>query len=105
MRRILSIAWKDIMVRFANPTELLFFIVLPVIFVTIVSGFASSQGGDGDNRIVVLVVNQDGGALSQELVQTMAGSKSIRPEALDASEAAQRFDAGDAPALLLIPAG
>jgi ABC-2 type transport system permease protein len=105
MRRILSIAWKDTLVRFANPSELLFFIVLPVIFATIVSGFASGQGGDGDNRIVVLVVNQDATALSQELVQTLAGSKSVRPEVLDAAEAAQRFDDGDAPALLLIPAG
>lgn len=105
MRRILGIAWKDLLVRFASPTELLFFIVLPVIFAFIVSGFASGQGGDGDNRIVVLVVNQDATALSQELVQTLAGSKSVRPEVLDAAEAAQRFDDGDAPALLTIPAG
>ncbi len=105
MRRILSIAWKDILVRFASPTELLFFIVLPVIFSVIVSGFASSQGGQGDNRIVVLVVNQDGGALSSELVQTLAGSASVRPELLDATAAAQQFDDGDAPALLTIPAG
>lgn len=105
MRRILGIAWKDLLVRFSSPTELLFFIVLPVLFAFIVSGFASSQGGDGDNRIVVLVVDQDATALSQELVQTLAGSKSVRPEALEAAEAAQRFDDGDAPALLTIPAG
>ncbi|MEI2690033.1 MAG: ABC transporter permease [Anaerolineae bacterium] len=104
MRRILSIAWKDLLVRFANPTELLFFIVLPVLFAFIVSGFASSQGSD-DSRILVLVVNQDGAGLSQELVQTLAGSKSIRPEVLDAAEAARRFDDGDAPALLTIPTG
>jgi ABC-2 type transport system permease protein len=105
MRRILGIAWKDILVRFANPVELLFFIVLPVIFAVIVSGFASGQGGDGDNRIAVLVVNQDGGALSNDLVQTLAASKVVRPELLDATAAAQQFDDGDAPALLTIPAG
>jgi ABC-2 type transport system permease protein len=105
MRRILGIAWKDLLVRFASPTELLFFIVLPVIFAFIVSGFASSQGGNGDNRIVILVVNQDATALSQELVQTLESSKSVRPETLDATEAAQRFDDGDAPALLTIPQG
>jgi ABC-2 type transport system permease protein len=105
MRRILGIAWKDLLVRFASPTELLFFIVLPVIFAFIVSGFASSQGGDGDNRIVILVVDQDATALSQELVQTLSGSKSVRPEVLDAAEAAERFDDGDAPAMLTIPAG
>lgn len=105
MRRVLSIAWKDVLVRFAIPTELLFFIVLPVLFAFIVSGFASSQGGEGDNRIAVLVVNQDGGALSQTLVRTLEGSQSVRPQVLEAAEAARRFDDGDAPALLTIPAG
>ena len=104
MRRVLGIARKDLLIRFASPTELLFFIVLPVIFVFIVSGFASGQGG-GNNRIVLLVVDQDATALSQELVQTLAGSKSVRPEALDAAAAAQAFDDGDAPALLTLPAG
>lgn len=104
MRRILSIAWKDLLVRFANPIELLFFIVLPVIFSVIVSGFATGQG-DADRRIVVLVVDQDGGALSGELVQTLASSDAVRPDMLDAAAAARAFDAGDAPALLIIPAG
>lgn len=104
MRRILSIAWKDILVRFASPSELLFFIVLPVIFSVVVSGFATGQG-EADRRIVVLVVDQDGGALSNELVQTLAESESVRPELLDATAAAKRFDDGEAPVLLTIPAG
>ena len=74
MSRILSIAWKDTLLRFASPSELLFFIVLPVIFSLIVSGFATGQG-NGDNRIVVLVVEQDGGALSSDLVQTLASRR------------------------------
>ncbi len=105
MRRVLGIAWKDLLVRFATPMELLFFIVLPVIFAFIVSGFASGQGGDGDNRIVALVVDQDATTLSQELVQTLAGSQSVRPVTLGAAAAAAQFDDGDAPALLTIPAG
>lgn len=105
MRKVLGIAWKDLLVRFATPMELLFFIVLPVIFAFIVSGFASSQGSAGDNRIVALVVDQDTTALSQELVQTLAGSQSVRPVTLDAAAAAAQFDDGDAPALLTIPAG
>jgi ABC-2 type transport system permease protein len=105
MRRIVGIAWKDLLVRFSSPVELLFFIVLPVIFALVVSGFASGQGGDADRRIVVLVVNQDGGALSSELVRTLAGSTSIRPEVLEAAAATKAFDAGDAPALLTIPTG
>ena len=103
MRRILSIAWKDTLVRFANPSELLFFIVLPVIFAVIVSGFAS--GPSGDRRILVLVVDQDSSALSGELTQILAASNAVRIELLDPSAAAGQFDDGDAPALLTIPAG
>jgi ABC-2 type transport system permease protein len=103
MRRILSIAWKDTLVRFANPSELLFFIVLPVIFAVIVSGFAS--GPSGDRRILVLVVDQDSSALSSELTQLLAASTAVRVDLLDASAAAGQFDDGDAPALLTIPAG
>ena len=104
MSRILNIAWKDTLLRFASPSELLFFLFLPVLFILIVSGFATGQG-NGDNRIVVLVVNEDGGALSTNLVHTLESSKSVRPEVLTADQAAKTFDAGNSPALLTIPAG
>lgn len=104
MNRILNIARKDTLLRFASPSELLFFIVLPVIFTMVVSNFASGQV-NRDNRIAVLVVNQDGGALSQDLVQVLTDGGSVRPETLDAAAAAAQFDDGDAPALLTIPAG
>jgi len=104
MNRILNIARKDTLLRFASPSELLFFIVLPVIFTMVVSNFASGQA-NSDNRIAVLVVNQDGGALSQDLVQALTDGGSVRPETLDAAAAAAQFDDGDAPALLTIPAG
>ena len=104
MSRILNIARKDILLRFASPVELLFFLILPVIFSVIVSSFATSQG-NGDNRTVVLVINQDGGVLSDDLVQTLESSASVRPEVLAADAAAKAFDDGDSPALLTIPAG
>ena len=104
MSRILNIAWKDTLLRFASPSELLFFLFLPVLFILIVSGFATGQG-NGDNRIVVLVVNEDGGALSTNLVHALESSKSVRPEVLTTDQAAKAFDAGDSPALLTIPAG
>ena len=104
MTRILSIAWKDILLRFASPIELLFFLILPVVFSLIVSGFASGQG-NGDNRIPVLVVDQDGGALSRQLIVTLEDIASIRPEVLPAGEAADAFDDGDSSALVTIPAG
>lgn len=104
MKRVLNIARKDALIRFSSPTELLFFIILPVIFSVAVSGFANSQG-NSDNRIAVLVVNQDGGALSASLLAALDDGRSVRPDLVDAATAAQRFDDGDAPAWLTIPAG
>ena len=57
MNKILAIMRKDIRVRFASPIELIFFLALPILFTYIVAGFSSTQGGD--NRIQVLVVNED----------------------------------------------
>ena len=104
MNRILSIAWKDTLLRFASPMELLFFLILPVIFSLIIGGFATDQG-NVDNRIAVLVVNQDNSALSGDLVKALESTDSVRPEVLPANEAAERFDDGDSPALLTIPVG
>ena len=104
MSKVLSIAWKDTQVRFASRSEILFFLLLPILFTALIGQFSSGQA-DADRRVAVLVVNQDGGPLATDLIDTINSSTAIRAEVLDASEAARRFDDRDAPALLTIPAG
>lgn len=38
MKKIFAIAWKDAIVRFGSSAELLFFIILPIVFTFLLAG-------------------------------------------------------------------
>ena len=38
LRKILAIAWKDAIIRFSSRSEILFFLVLPIVFTLILGG-------------------------------------------------------------------
>lgn len=102
MKKIFAIAWKDAVIRFAGFSELLFFIVLPIIFIFLISGGIPS--GDEDNRRVLLVVDQANTTISQELLSELENSTSVRPDVMSIEEAQEQFDSRRAPAMLIIPA-
>lgn len=103
MTKIAAIAWKDTLLAFSSRSQLLFFIILPVIF-TYILGSAFSDGGDS-SRIALAVVDQDGSQLSATLIDQLAASGAVTPELLSEDEATARFDDEDVPAVLTIPAG
>jgi len=106
MKKIGAIAWKDFRLRFTNPSEFLFFLVLPVLFTFLGAQFTSSYtGSDGDNRIVLPVVNEDGGDLTGQLISVLGESQSVRPVQQSKVEAEKAFEEGEYAALLIIPAG
>ncbi|MCC6985468.1 MAG: hypothetical protein IT309_03490, partial [Anaerolineales bacterium] len=49
MKKIFAIAWKDAVIRFASSSELLFFIILPLIFTFLLAG-GSPSGNPTNNR-------------------------------------------------------
>jgi len=102
MKKIFAIAWKDAVIRFAGFSELLFFIVLPIIFIFLISGGIPS--GDEDNRRVLLVVDQANTTISQELLSELENSTSVRPDVMSMEEAQEQFNSRRAPAMLIIPA-
>jgi ABC-2 type transport system permease protein len=104
MRQIIAIAWKDTLIRFSSRSELLFFIILPVVF-TLVLGGGLSKLGQADDRAPVLVVDQDGSPLSAELLRTLGQSSSIRAVVVDQAKAAAEFAQNNASAWLTVPAG
>ena len=104
MRQIIAIAWKDTLIRFSSRSELLFFIILPVVFTLILSG-GLSKLGQSDDRVPVLVVDQDHSALSAELLQTLGQSSGIRAVPMAADQAATEFARNSTPAWLTVPAG
>jgi ABC-2 type transport system permease protein len=102
MKQILAIAWKDTLIRFSRRSELLFFLVLPVVFSLVISLSTKSMG---DSRIPLLVVDQDGGALAKELVTALDQSKTVRVLAVSAEEADSQFRERKAAAILTVPPG
>jgi ABC-2 type transport system permease protein len=106
MKKILAIALKDTLNRFSSRGEWLFFLILPVVF-TLVINFAvgANYGGDNDARIPVLVVDQDGGELAQDLTAALKASATIRVQSTDLAGAESQFRERQAPAMLVIPSG
>jgi ABC-2 type transport system permease protein len=102
MKKIFAIAWKDAVIRFASSSELLFFIILPIIFIFLISGGVPT--GDEDNRRHLLVVDQANTTISQELLSELENSTSVRPDVMSIEEAQAEFESRQAPAMLIIPA-
>jgi ABC-2 type transport system permease protein len=107
MRKVVQLAWNDIRTEFSEPITLVFFLVLPLLFTTVVGmtlrGNPPAPGSD--TRIPVLVVDRDGGTVARELVAALEASDVARPVVQPAAEAEQAFKEEGVPALLTLPAG
>jgi ABC-2 type transport system permease protein len=103
MSKIIAIARKDILLAFSSRSQLLFFIILPVIF-TYILGSAFGSSGDS-SRITLAVVDHDGSQLSAALVEQLSAGGTVAPEVLAAAEAEEHFADERTPAILTIPAG
>lgn len=103
MKKIFAIAWKDAIVRFGSSSELLFFIILPIVFTFLIAGGVPT--GDEDNRVRVVVVDQANTTISKEILSELEKSTSVRPDVMSMNEAQEEFDARRATAMLIIPAG
>jgi ABC-2 type transport system permease protein len=103
MRKILAIAKKDAIVRFASKSEWLFFLILPVVFTFLLAGGAPS--GKEDPRIRLLVVDEANTNISLQLIQQLESSTAIRPEVTTREEAQNQFDQRRASIVFIIPAG
>jgi ABC-2 type transport system permease protein len=103
MKKIFAIAWKDAITRFASPSELLFFIVLPVVFTFLLAG--GTPQGDEDPRIDLLIVDEANTTISQQVIDELKSSSAVRPELITRDEAQKLFDDRRAEVVLIIPAG
>jgi ABC-2 type transport system permease protein len=103
MKKILAIVWKDVIVRFGSSSELLFFIILPIVFTFLLAGGTPSD--NEDSRIWLLVVDEANTPISQQIIGQLEGSTAIRPEVVTREEAQSQFDNRSADAVFFIPAG
>ena len=108
MRKLLALAWADMKLQFADKSDIVFFLILPIVFTSIL---AMSQGQYDDptvdRRYPLLVVDEDASALSQQLLAALNESTVVRSRVMAAAEAEAAFVKKDAqiPAILTIPSG
>jgi ABC-2 type transport system permease protein len=103
MKKLIAIAWKDARIRFSGFPELLFFIILPVVFTFILAG--GTPSGDDDARIRLLVVDEAQTPISLQIAGELEASTAVRPEVVARAEADSQFETRRASAVLIIPAG
>ena len=103
MKKIFAIAWKDAIIRFASSSELLFFIILPIIFTFLLAG--GTPSANDDNRIRLDVVDEANTAISREIIGELENSTAVRPDVVTRAEADSQFEERRATAVFIIPAG
>ena len=103
MKKIFAIAWKDAIIRFASSSEMLFFIILPLVFTFLLAG--GTPSGDEDTRIRLLVVDEANTAMSQQIITELEKSTAVHPELVSRDEAQDLFDERRADVVLVIPSG
>lgn len=100
MLKLWSIFWKDTILRFSSKSEMLFFLILPVIFTFILAG---GTGAQTDNRIRLLVADQAETPLSRQIITELEKSNTVRPEVVSVDFAIDQFEGRRAAAILIIP--
>ncbi len=103
MKKIFAIAWKDALVRFGSSAELLFFIILPIVFTFILAG--GTPSGDEDPRIPLTVVDEAKTSISQQVIDQLENSTAVRPELTTRQAAQSQFDDRRVEIVLIIPSG
>lgn len=102
LNKQLAIIRRDFIQRFSSRSELLFFLVLPIIFTTILSG---SIGGGGDDRVAFAAVVEDDSAAAGALLAELERSNTVQVTVAERDDALARLDEGDLAGALIIPAG
>ncbi len=99
-----AIAWKDALIRFSSRMELLFFIVLPMVFTLLLGGGLGMGAGQQDGRLPIAVVNEAGSPLADEMLAALDASTTVRATVYDAAGADKALEDKDVLAVLDIPA-
>lgn len=102
MKKIIAIVIKDTLIRFVSPLEWMFFIILPIVFIFILSG---GTGPPADQRISLLTVDLAQSSLSSALIAELDKSPSVRPEPTNLKDALDKFEAFQVSSVLIIPEG
>ena len=99
-----SIAFKDIQILIKDRGALFQLILLPLIFILVITGAFSGMESDAeDTRIPLPVAYLDGGARALTLIEGIDSAGGVRVEQMDANDAQAQLEAGEIQRMLTIP--
>src|SRR5512140_1395176 len=113
MKKLLTIALKDLKIMFRDPSSLLWMLAMPIAL-TLAMAFAFGRltgGGQaaGLSNIPVIIVDLDGGQMSQPIVQTFQSQELAdliaATTSTDEAAARQAVNEDKVAAAIIIPAG
>jgi len=108
MRKLLAIAWNDVLVEYKEPVTWIFFLALPLVFTTLIGSALGNTSGGGSSTpgIVVPVADLDDSQESAALLQTLEDGGVLAPQVYyTRAEAQTSFEEDELSAMLVIPAG
>ena len=102
----LNIALKDMRIFFKDRGAVVQLFLLPLLFIVVFSGAlaAIGSGGEEDTRILLPVVNLDGGEAAQTLLDGLDAAGGVRVERYEQAEAQALLDENKLARVLTIPA-
>jgi ABC-2 type transport system permease protein len=104
--KILSITWKDLQIFIKDRGSLLLLFLVPLLFVLVFTGALGEVGkGEPDTRIPLPVIDLDGGAAAQTLIQGLEAAGGVRVEGYEQAEALALLDENKISRVLIIPEG
>ncbi|MEE9616281.1 MAG: ABC transporter permease [Anaerolineae bacterium] len=104
--KTLSIAWKDMQILFKDRGAVVQIFLLPLLFIVVFSGAlaAIGSGEEEDTRILLPVVNLDGGEAAQTLLDGLDAAGGVRVERYEQAQAQALLDENKLARVLTIPA-
>ncbi len=104
--KTLSITFKDLQIFFKDRGAVVQLFLLPLLFIVVFSGAlaAIGSGGEEDTRILLPVVNLDGGEAAQTLLDGLDAAGGVRVERYEQAEAQALLDENKLARVLTIPA-
>ncbi len=101
------IALKDLQILFKDRGAVVLLFLLPLVFVVVFSGALAAIGGveEEDSRIPLPVVNLDGAAASERLIEDLSDAGGLKLEIYSESQAMDLFEQAEIVRVLIIPVG
>lgn len=105
--KALSITYKDLQIFFKDRGSVIVLVLLPLLFVVVMSGALGSigQSQEKDSRTSLPAVNLDNGAMAQALLDGIDKAGGVRVEPYTETDAATALDEASVPFVLTIPQG